>query len=308
MKRKHERQPPAQMKAESDLTAQDKEELRKLKIGEGPFNTIITDNVAFALSTGWTTKRRDDKHHILWEVKPSPHSNKQALRFTANVPRCNAATLAHLLIDDKYFDDDPDVSNIYKYQTLITENHIDKRIGGNVTVQRSNFRAPVILVSPRQMVSYVTLGCLLSPSQQQALNVWPTALKPAKVDSVTTTTTTTTTGAAAAPARTDSCMAFLQCSVDYTGNESPLVKGHVLGHTYRYIVMGVEEPDGSLSLTFAMDMDPAGKLPAKVVDAANDEQLKTMQLMIEWLKEKGPADHICDVYQNTREFPVRNDV
>lgn len=280
------------MKADADLSEKDKEELRRLKIGDGPFNKIVTDNVAFALSSGWTTKRKDDKYGILWEVKASEHSNKQALRFTANVPHCNAATLEHLLMDDKYFDDDPAVSNIYRYNTLITENHIDKRIAGNVTVQRNNFRSPVILVSPRQMVSYVTLGCLLDPAQQQALGLCPSALKEA--------------GAAAE--RTDHLMAFLQCSVDYTGDESALVKKHVLGHTYRYCVMAVEEPDGSITLTLAMDMDPAGKLPAKVVDAANDEQLKTVQLMIDWLKKKGTAEHICDVYQNTRDFPCRNDL
>lgn len=292
MNRKHERQPPAPMKADADLTAADKDELRKLKIGEGPFNTIITDNVAFALSSGWSTKHKDEKYGIVWEVKPSEWSNKHAVRFTATVPHCNAATLEHLLIDDKNFSDDPEVCNMYKYDRLITESHVDKRVAANVTVQRNNFSAPVILVSPRQMVAYCTLGCLLDPAQQTALGVCPSALK---------------AGAAAAD-RTDHLMAFLQCCVDYPGKESPLVKGHVLGRVYRYCVMAVEEPDGSITLTLTFDMDPAGKLPAKVVNAAHDEQLKKMQLMIDWLRQKGPAEHICDVYKNTRDFPCRNDL
>ncbi|CAJ1032959.1 hypothetical protein, conserved [Leishmania lindenbergi] len=284
-------EPPAAIKPHEDLTDADRREMAELGIGEGAFNRILTSCIKFTFSSGWSVRKRDAEYDILWETKLSENCNKQAMRFTAHVPNCNTGSLEAILVDDKNFDDDPSVSCMYKYDRLLLQNHVQKRIAGNITVQRMNYRSPVPLVSPRQMVTYTTLGALLTPAQQKELGIRPTGLN---------------NGAADAD-RTDSLMAFIQCGVDYTGDEVELKKGSELGHVYNYSVLGLEEPDGSMTVIMTMDMDPAGRLPAKVVDMASDEQHKKMQLIVELLKEKGKQPHLCRVYENTRDFPFRDD-
>ncbi|KAG5494916.1 hypothetical protein JIQ42_02532 [Leishmania sp. Namibia] len=292
MDKNRSREPPAAMKPLEELTDADTREMRELGIGEGEFNRILTSCMRFAFSGGWSVRKRDSKYGILWETKPSENSNKQAMRFTVNVPNCNTGSLEAILVDDKYFDDDPSTSCMYKYDRLLVQNHVEKRIAGNVTVQRTNYRAPVPLVAPRQMVTYTTLSALLTPAQQRQLGIRPTALSDQPADAE----------------RTDNLMAFTQCSIDYTGDEVELKKGSERGHVYSYSILGQEEPDGSMTLIMSMDMDPAGSLPAKVVDLASDEQHKKMQLMVELLKEKGPQPHLCRVYENTRDLPSRKDL
>ncbi|KAK7195824.1 hypothetical protein NESM_000513500 [Novymonas esmeraldas] len=292
MTKTHDHEPPAQMRPLAELTDADRHEIKDLGIGEGMFNRILTSCMNFAFSSGWTVKKRDAKYDILWESKPSENSNKQAMRFTANVPNCNTGSLEAILLDDKDFEDDPEVSYMYKYDKLLLQNHVDKFVAANVSVQRTNYRAPALFVAPRQMMSYITLGALLTPAQQKALGLRPVGLSHESADA----------------ARTDNLMAFTQCGIDYTGSESVLKKGSERGHAYYYSVLGQEEPDGSMTVTMAMDMDPAGKLPAKVVDMASEEQHKKMQRIIDLLKEKGPQPHICSVYENTRDFPCRKRV
>ncbi|KAG5471183.1 hypothetical protein CUR178_02494 [Leishmania enriettii] len=103
-------------------------------------------------------------------------------------------------------------------------------------------------------------------------------------------------------------MAFTQCGIDYTGDEVELKKGSELGHVYSSSMLVQEESDGSMPLIMPMDMDPAGSLPAKVVDLASDEQQKKMQLMVELRKEKSPQPHLCSAYEDTRDFPCRKDL
>ncbi|KAG5470764.1 hypothetical protein LSCM1_02013 [Leishmania martiniquensis] len=286
------REPPAAMKPLEKLTDADRSEMRGLGIGEGDFNRIVTSCVKFTYSDGWNVRKRDSKYNILWETKPSENSNKQAMRFTVNVPHCNSGSLEAIIVDDKHLEDDPNTSYVYKYDMLLQQNRVEKFIAGNVVVQCSKYRAPVPLVAPRQMVMYVTLGALLTPAQQQKLGIRPTAFSGQLADSE----------------RTDNLMAFAQCGIDYTGEEVELKKGVELGHVHYYMMLGQEEPDGSMTLTMSLDMDPAGRLPAKVVDLASEEQLRKMQLIVDLLKEKGPRPHLCSTYENTREFPFRSDL
>ncbi|KAK7195825.1 hypothetical protein NESM_000513600 [Novymonas esmeraldas] len=286
------RTPPQPLRAAAELTDADRSELSDLSVGTGDFNRILTSCMNFTVSSGWTVKKRDAKYDILWESKPSENSNKQAMRFTANVPNCNTGSLEAILLDDKDFEDDPEVSYMYKYDRLLLENHVDKFVAANVSVQRTNYRSPLVFIAPRQMMSYVTLGALLTPAQQKALGLRPVGLSHESADA----------------ARTDNLMAFTQCSIDYTGSEWTLHKGHERGHAYYYSVLGQEEPDGSMTVTVTIDMDPAGKLPAKVVDMASEEQHKKVQIIIDLLKEKGPQPHICSVYENTRDFKCLRDL
>lgn len=290
MGKTHTCEPSATMKPLKELTDADMREMRDLNIGEGMFNRILTSCMKFAFSGGWGVQKRDAKYGIVWETKPSENSNKKAMRFTAKVPKCNTGSLEAILVDDEYFKDDPKVSCMYKYDKLLQQNRVEKLIAGNVTVQSSHYGAPVMFVAPRHMVSYVTLGALLTPAQQKELGIRPTGLSDQPADAQ----------------RTDNLMAFTQCCIDYTGNAVELKKGSERGHVYNYSLLGQEEPDGSMTVTMTLDMDPAGKLPARVVDMANSEQLKKMELIVELLKAAGPQPHLCSVYKNTRNFPFRN--
>ncbi|TPP47368.1 hypothetical protein CGC20_35115 [Leishmania donovani] len=273
MGKTHDHEPPATMKPLEELTDADTREMRDLGIGEGMFNRILTSCMKFALSGGWSVRKRDAKYDIVWETKPSRNSNKQAMRFTAKVPNCNTGSLEAILVDDEYLEDDPNVSYMYKYDGLLQQNHAEKRIAGNVTVQSTHYGAPVMFVAPRHIISYVTLGALLTPAQQKELGIRPTGLRDQPADAE----------------RTDNLMAFTQCCIDYTGDAVELRKGSERGHVYSYSLLGQEEPDGSMTVTMTLDMDPAGKLPAKVVDMSSDEQHKKMQRIVELLKAKVEA-------------------
>lgn len=276
---KEKRQPPAAYKEDSALGDKERAELEALDIGTGAaFNRIITENVAFLNSEGWQEKKRDAATGVVWEWRRSACSDKEAARFTMRVPGANAGALQALLLDDPDFTDDPKVSSIYQWDDLIQRNHADRWLARNVYVCRTQFKSPVWGIAPREMAVYLTLGALLGPEQQRALGL---------------------------PNDTSGC-AFMQCGIEYTGDAGAAAeaKGHQRGHTHHYLHLAQEVPSsGELVYTYVIDADPAGSLPSRMANIANDAQFKKAKTLFKKLKEKGKKENVVkEFYTNTRDY------
>ncbi|CAD2212794.1 hypothetical protein AGDE_02990 [Angomonas deanei] len=195
--------------------------------------------------------------------------------------------MERLLLDDPENKDDPKSSNIYKYSPLLTMQFDCARLGPNVVVNKSIHKIPMILIAPRQMVMYVTRAVLLNAEQQTALGVRP---KSATDDQ-------------------DDLNVFIQCGIEYTGDNELTKedKGYVRGSTFVFFLMGQEEKDGSLTLTYVTDVSSGGSIPSAMADRPNAGQYRMALLIHNLLADmakdkKNKEGHLVKVFDNDRLF------
>lgn len=239
--------PPTPVRPDGDLTS---------------IPEVLTVNALFNNSAGWTYV--STKNNVRFEKKKSPYCNKDACRFTVNVPNATAGSLMQV------FSDDPDLTRkdalAYKFDRLLEKRHIVERLDGGLLTAHNYFKSPVWAISARDFISTVTAKWL-SPAQQRLLNVRP---------------------ASASSDDKDDLAVWMQGAVDAQDRE-PAVTGYVRGAIHRYMMLGKEEKDGSLTIVMMFSVDPQGSIPASAVAMSNAEQGSKLGRIAALVAQFGPV-------------------
>ncbi|EKF39235.1 hypothetical protein MOQ_000545 [Trypanosoma cruzi marinkellei] len=247
---------------------------------EGPFSKIITRCVKFAsVSNGWTTRERRRSGAVVFEKK-SNYSGKTAILVVANIPNANAGTLQHLLLDDPDFEDDKG-SYAYQYDSLLERRASVKALGINERLVLTRYKTLQWGVAPREVLTWVSCANLFTPSQQEALGIRPDNGK--------------------------GLLAFSQCGVAclddvFTLPPSIVSDKHERAVSHIYLIMGLEEADGSLTLHLCHDIDPKGNIPGTFQFYTNKQHVKKTEAMMRLLSEIGPKPNLVHPYVNARDF------
>ncbi|ESL09354.1 hypothetical protein TRSC58_02925 [Trypanosoma rangeli SC58] len=268
-----ERAPPA-------LGAREKA-LRDELTPEGPFSAIITRCIAFAsVSNGWVVREKRPNGVVVLE-KQSPYSKKTAVLFIANILHANVGTLQRLLLDDPNFTD-AKTSYAYQYDKLLTQRANVATLGKNELLVLTRYKAAQWGVASREVVNWVSCANLFTPSQQEALGL----------------------------RRDDGnkLLAFAQCGVACADDvvvalpPAPTSGVYERAAAHIYLIMGLEEADGSLTLHVCYDVDPKGRIPNRFHVYINKQQVEKSEAIMTLLGKIGPKQNIVRPYVNARDF------
>ncbi|RNF10625.1 hypothetical protein TraAM80_01441 [Trypanosoma rangeli] len=268
-----ERAPPA-------LDAR-KKALRDELTPEGPFSSIITRCIAFAsVSNGWEVREKRPNGAVVLE-RQSMYSKNAAVLFIANVPHANVGTLQHLLLDDPEFTD-AKTSYAYQYDKLLVQRANVAMLGINELLVLTRYKAAQWGVSSREVLNWVSCANLFTPSQQDSLGL----------------------------RRDDGneLLAFAQCGVACADDvvvalpPAPTSEVYERAAAHIYLIMGLEEADGSLTLHVCYDVDPKGRIPNRFHAYINKQQVEKAEAIMTLLGKIGPKQNIVRPYVNARDF------
>ncbi|RNF25853.1 uncharacterized protein Tco025E_01896 [Trypanosoma conorhini] len=247
---------------------------------EGPFSAIITRCIEFAsVSNGWVVRERRRSGVVVLE-KQSPYSKKSAVLFIANIPHANVGTLQHVLLDDPEFKDAKN-SYAYQYDKLLAQRASVAALGINEILVLTRYKSSHWGVACREVLNWVSCANLFTPAQQEALGL----------------------------RRDDGngLLAFAQCGVACADDAVALPpamasESHERAAAHIYLIMGLEEADGSLTLHVCHDVDPKGRLPDRFHSFANKQHVAKSEAIMALLGRIGPKPNIVRPYVNARDF------
>ncbi|KAH9599789.1 hypothetical protein LSM04_006170 [Trypanosoma melophagium] len=252
---------------------------------EGPFSNIVRRTIGFASeSNGWIKREKRSDGLVIWE-KLSNYSNKTAVLITANIPSANVGSLQELFLDDPEFEDKK-TTYAYKYDALLSKRALVKQLGRNEFIVLTRYKSPGWGTAPREVLSCISCANLFTPSQQEELGIRSFNSEEENGKEL---------------------MAFAQCGIDCPEDAIPLPpslasREHQRAAAYIYLIMGLEEADGSLTLRLCFDVDPKGNIPGSLQYHANKQQIAKAEKIAKLLRGMGPKPNMLRTYVNSRDF------
>ena len=220
----------------------------------------IVINASFNNTPGWTLSTVKD--NVRFEKMKSPFCNKDACRFTINVPKSSPAALAAILSDDPEFTNPK--AYAFQFDRLLEKRRIVERLEPGRVVCQNFFKSPVWGIGARDMVPIIATR-YLTLAQQKHLRLRP----------------------ASAGSDDEMLAVWVQGGLD-KGKEHPVCSGYVRGAVHRYLLMGQEEKDGSVTITLMVSVDPQGGIPAWAVAQTNELQIEKLTIMAKLVTQLGP--------------------
>ena len=281
----------------------------------------------YDLRTAIVTRCMDLLSHRDWRLKwesdgvkffsrPSDFCGKEAVLFSMVLDGANAGTFDLLVNDDPLCRNGKE-STAHRTDGLITEATVieeflqcwaSKKLGpagrqyAAVSLVRSAYRSPVFGIAPRDMVTKFLTGYYCTPEEQAVLGVGMCAgggdVPPHFAATVVEP----------APPSTTPLNVFVQCAVDAGNGPSGYksVPGFTRGAVHQFIILVEDLPParkGEIStrcrVTMGQSVDPQGRVPAKLVDLTNNEQLEKMKVLRRLALAMGPVLH-----ENVRKNPT----
>ncbi|KEG13634.1 hypothetical protein DQ04_00881020 [Trypanosoma grayi] len=251
---------------------------------EGPFSLIVRLPIEFAAeSRGWGKRHVRQDGLVIWE-KTSEYSKNKAVLITGNVLNANVGSLQELLLDDPNFEDRK-TTYAYKYDKLLSGRALVKTLGRNEFIVLTRYSSPAWGAAPREVLSCISTANLLTPAQQEALGLRQ---------------------ASSANAHGRELLAFAQCGI-HCPQDAVLLppslasRQHQRAVAHIYLIMGLEEADGSLTLRLCFDVDPGGHA-SSLQAFANKQHILKAAAIANLIAEIGPKPNKVLPYVNSRDF------